>query len=134
MSNNKVIYDSIESYGAYSEKFDLVSLPKNITVFTNDKGLGRFYPDHVYVNISAQGGTNTTAARFHLGYTAPNYNDYISSGSITSASIGTYSQTNYSITFTGSVPQNSSLVMRVFTSGTVQCTGSIVVMGYHSEK
>lgn len=106
-------------------------------LLSGSQDFGNFIPTRVFFHYNTADGTSVSRCRFNLGFTAPGYNNFLTSGSLTidgSAGIKTNVVEQFS-TFTvdGTMSGSSDLVLTIPSVGTNKVTGSFVVEGYFLE-
>ncbi len=106
------------------------------TIFSGSDDFGNFIPTKTTFHYNTADGTAATAPRFHLGY-AGNLNAYISSGSLTqngSTGVKTNIIENFTTFITNSaLPNNTDLIISLFTIGTSKITGSFIIHGFFED-
>ena len=107
------------------------------TLLSGSQSFGKFLPTRVYFHYNTADGTSASRCRFNIGFTPPNYNDFITSGSLTiDGSAGVKNNvveqfTNFNID--GTMTGDSNLVLTIPSVGTNKVTGSFVIEGYFLE-
>lgn len=124
---------------AYFKSNTMSSSATQLLSISTSTDFGKFIPTKVTFHYdSVQATTATSKIRFNFGYTAPYYNNFITSGtlSLDGASGARSNQVEHFGAFnaTSSMPEDGSLFINITNIGTNhRLTGSFIVQGLFLE-